>query len=479
MMKITRKLTFWILALVVLAASGTYYYVNKYLPAQAAPTPTMQTAKVRTGDILVVTNGVGNLFPTEQVELSFRSSGVIAEVKVSLGDQVKAGDVLARLDDSSAQAQLSAAEANLQAMLSPAAILDAEMAVYNAQKGVDEANERLAELISPAVWQAELDLQAAQENLALLTDEAAGEVTLNELDEAQIALEAAQTAYESAQITYLEDYIPAVFTTSEVDPLTRVRLEVVKAPTEAEIGQARLSVIIAEQKLHEAQVYLAVLQDQLVEAEKLAAANGTALSKLDQARQAVDSARLNLDNTHLVAPIDGTVTKLSAAVGQAAGSGSLITLAALDEPLLRFYVDEVDLGMVQVGKRVQITLDAYPESPSEGEVVSIEPSLATVDGSPVLAAWASVIPDPNLTLLPGMTAEVEVYAGEAYGVLVVPIAALRQLGPGSYAVFVVQEDGQLKATPVEVGLMDYTNAEILSGLQAGQIVSTGNVETKE
>jgi multidrug efflux pump subunit AcrA (membrane-fusion protein) len=77
-----------------------------------------------------------------------------------------------------------------------------------------------------------------------------------------------------------------------------------------------------------------------------------------------------------------------------------------------------------------------------------------------------------------MTADVEVFAGEAYGVLVAPIAALRELAPGSYAVFVVQPDGQLKATPVKVGLMDYTNAEILSGLQAGEIVSTGNVETR-
>ena len=59
-------------------------------------------------------------------------------------------------------------------------------------------------------------------------------------------------------------------------------------------------------------------------------------------------------------------------------------------------------------------------------------------GSPALAAWASLQPDPNLTLLPGMTADVEVYAGEAYGVLQVPIAALRELAPGSYAVFVVQ-----------------------------------------
>ena len=69
-------------------------------------------------------------------------------------------------------------------------------------------------------------------------------------------------------------------------------------------------------------------------------------------------------------------------------------------------------------------------------------------------------------------------AGEAKNALIVPIQALRELTPGSYAVFVVQSDGSLKMTPVTVGLRDYANAEILSGLQAGDVVSTGTVETK-
>ncbi|MFO7625412.1 MAG: efflux RND transporter periplasmic adaptor subunit [Anaerolineales bacterium] len=477
-MKFSRKPILWILFLAVVAAGGYYYYAKQYLPAQAAPEPSMQTAKVRTGDILVVTNGVGNLFPAEQVELSFRSGGVLAEVNVSLGDRVNAGDLLARLDDTAALQQLETAEENLQALLSPASVLEAEMAVYNAQKGLDEAIDRLAALISPAVWQAEQDLAAAAVNLASLEEKAAGEATSSELEEAKEALEIARANLESAQTTYTEEYLPAVFTISEVDPLTKVRQEVLQTPTENEIGQARLSVTIAEQKLQEARIYLAVLQGNDLTDEDLATGSGASLNKLEQARQAAENARLNLENTRLIAPLSGTVTKLNAVTGQTTGSGPLITLATLDQPLVRFFVDETELGMVAVGKRVQVTLDAYPDHSLDGEVIRIEPTLATVDGSPALAAWASLQPDPELTLLPGMTADVEVFAGEAYGVLQVPIAALRELAPGSYAVFIVQPDGQLKATPVKVGLMDYTNAEILSGLQAGEIVSTGNVETR-
>jgi multidrug efflux pump subunit AcrA (membrane-fusion protein) len=68
---------------------------------------------------------------------------------------------------------------------------------------------------------------------------------------------------------------------------------------------------------------------------------------------------------------------------------------------------------------------------------------------------------------------VEVVAAEARNALLVPVQALRKLGEDQYAVFVVQPDGTLEMRKVEVGLMDYVNAEIRSGLQRGEVVSLG------
>jgi macrolide-specific efflux system membrane fusion protein len=117
--------------------------------------------------------------------------------------------------------------------------------------------------------------------------------------------------------------------------------------------------------------------------------------------------------------------------------------------------------------------------PVAGVVTRIDPALVSVDGSPAVQAWARLeAPAGVLSLASGLTAEVEIVAGESKGVLLVPVQALRELTPGSYAVFVVQADGQLKLTPVTVGLKDFANAEIVSGLQAGDVVSTGTVETK-
>jgi multidrug efflux pump subunit AcrA (membrane-fusion protein) len=75
-----------------------------------------------------------------------------------------------------------------------------------------------------------------------------------------------------------------------------------------------------------------------------------------------------------------------------------------------------------------------------------------------------------------MNAAVDIVGGRAENAILIPVEALRELGPGEFAVFVLQ-DGEPRLRPVEVGIMDFTFAEILSGLEAGETVTTGIVET--
>jgi multidrug efflux pump subunit AcrA (membrane-fusion protein) len=72
---------------------------------------------------------------------------------------------------------------------------------------------------------------------------------------------------------------------------------------------------------------------------------------------------------------------------------------------------------------------------------------------------------------------VDIIGGRAENAVLVPVEALRELGPEEYAVFVV-EDGEPTLRIVEVGLIDFVSAEIISGLDAGEIVTTGIVETE-
>ena len=78
---------------------------------------------------------------------------------------------------------------------------------------------------------------------------------------------------------------------------------------------------------------------------------------------------------------------------------------------------------------------------------------------------------PRLTTSPGVTPEV--IAEETRNAALAPLEALRELIAGQYSVFVVKDDGTLELRLVQVGLKDLVNAEILSGVQAGEVVSLG------
>jgi len=477
-MSLSLKLFVLILFLVAAASGGYYYYTGVYLPAQVTPEPVLQTTKVRTGDLVISVAGAGNLAPAEQVSIGFRSGGVLAEVNTTVGDVVEAGQLLARMDDTALRLQLAQDQLNLQALISPEAVIEAEVSALNAESTLEKAIEDLQYLISPAVWRAEDALKRAQAELETL--KATAGTSAEALASAEKAVENAQANLNRAQAQYKTEYVPVTFNYTYTDIETEEELEGLFPPSETDITLARAKVGSAELALQSAQTYMEQLKlgQPCNEAGIVTAAEGTLLFKLEQACLDIERTNLSLANTRLVAPISGTITSVNASVGQAVSTTPIVTIATLDKLNLRIYIEETDMALVKVGQRVQATFDAYPDQPVSGELTSIEPALQTVDGTPVIVAWAALENSAGINLLSGMAAEVELIAGEALGALLVPVQALRELTPISYAVFVFQPDGQLKLTPVSIGLRDFANAEILSGLQAGDLVSTGTVETK-
>jgi multidrug efflux pump subunit AcrA (membrane-fusion protein) len=159
------------------------------------------------------------------------------------------------------------------------------------------------------------------------------------------------------------------------------------------------------------------------------------------------------------------------------GTGALVTLVDLSQPLLELHVDETDLELIGVGYEVEVMFDALPDEIFKGQVVRVDPVLVEMEGAPTVVALAALEQPEESSRWPlpgGLNASVEVFAGRAENVLLVPVEALRELAPGQYAVMVMV-DGQPQMRQVEVGLMDYAYAEIISGLEQGDQVSTGTL----
>jgi multidrug efflux pump subunit AcrA (membrane-fusion protein) len=139
------------------------------------------------------------------------------------------------------------------------------------------------------------------------------------------------------------------------------------------------------------------------------------------------------------------------------------------------YLDETDLDLIDVGYEVEVLFDAFPDQVFKGQVIRVDPVLVEMEGAPTIQALASLERGDNDSIWPlpsGLNASVEVIAGRAENALLVPVEALRELGPGQYAVMIMVGD-EPQMRQVEVGLMDYAYAEIISGLEEGDQVSTG------
>ena len=433
------------IVVVLLVAAGAYFAWPQ--AESVAATPELQTTKVRTGDLTITASGAGTVLPAAQVDLAFRTGGVLTELNATVGDVVQRGEVLARLEGS------VQAEADFQSLFTDAGLAQAELAAINTQEALDDATNDLKYLLGADAYYWDLQLKQAEVTLAALNADPAASAT--QKAEAQAVVDQAllkRDYFLDKNIKYLAD-------------------EGLYFVDNSDIALARSNLENAKTLLLDAQSALEIVKSGPSALQASLTTQGPEMARLEQIR-------LNAENTRIVAPFDGTVTSLKAVVGQSVGATSIMTVSTSQQLLVRFYLDETDLNKAAVGNRVTFTFDAYPDLPMDGEIVSVEPALQIVDGTPVVVVWAALSVETEAVILSGMTVEAEVIAGEAKDALIVPVQALRELTPGSYAVFVVGADGQLKMTPVTVGLRDYANAEILSGLQAGDVVSTGTVETK-
>ena len=168
-------------------------------------------------------------------------------------------------------------------------------------------------------------------------------------------------------------------------------------------------------------------------------------------------------------------------MGDTAGTAAFITIADLSHPRLEFSVDETDMDKVAVGEKATVTFDAIPNQTYAGKVIRINPALESSNGYQVVKGLIQLeLSEENksATLLKGLNGTVTLIQATAEDVLIVPAQAVRDLGDGTYSVFVVGANGQPKMKVVEVGLQDAASAEIKSGVSMGDVVTTGTVQTK-
>jgi multidrug efflux pump subunit AcrA (membrane-fusion protein) len=453
----TRRM--WVVNSVLVVAlgatiAGAVVAVNQPASAEVSAA---QTATVTRSNVTATVSGSGNLSTANQIGVDFQGSGgTVVAMYVEVGDEVTAGEALARVDATtarrslrSAQASLASAQANLaglragqtsaEAARDSAGVASAKVSLTNAKRSLSQARDS---------YDLDRSQQDALVSAARAAYDSAGDPAAK--SQAKSSLDQAERTRES---TLLRDKQSIQNAQGQVDS------------AEAQLGSQRASASVNSQGATSAQL-------------------ASARAQVTSAQVQVDQAEQTLEDTVLRAPVDGTVTAISGAVGEssssagsaASGSGTsttssssttgFVVLSALDRLEVVSKVAEADATDVAVGQKATVTFSAS-DITVDGVVTGIDVQ-DTVTNNVVEYGVTVTLSNPPATLKLGQTASVSITTGRADGVLSVPTSAITSVGGRSTVT--VQKNGVDTLTPVQTGLEGGSRTEITSGLVEGEVV---------
>lgn len=391
--------------------------------APAAPQttpPTQVTAgKPERKTISLSTTQPGQIEAFEQTPLFPKIAGYVEELFADIGDLVKKGQVLVRLSvpelhDDLRQKEALVAQADAEVQQAQATIAAGKAAVETAQSKIVEAEASIARANAELErWKSE---HARIQELASkgAVTKKLEEETLNELRSAEAATQEVKARVHSARTGMYE--------------------------AQANVGKA--------------------------EADKVAAEARLQVSQADLAR-----AKTMLGYTEIKAPYDGTVTRRMVDTGHyvfpanGATNQPLMVVARTD--IVRIFVDvpELEAARVDAGDPAVVRVQALEEKKFEAQVVRT--SWTLLESNHTLRAEID-IPNPAGLLRPGMYATVTIRLAESASALTVPASAVVREGSDAYCMCI--ESGMIERRPVQLGLRSGGDIQVLSGLDADQLV---------
>ena len=376
---------------------------------------TVGKSEMRT--VPAVIQASGSLIADETSDIAPKVAGKVSNVYANVGQFLTTGAVIAKLDDSNARQQLSVAQAGVKQ--AQAAVLQAE-----AKLGLSPGSSFNASTI-PEVRAANANYQQA---LAVLKQAEANEKRYRELvesgDVAMIQYEQYRTQRDTAR---------------------------------AQANNAK--------ELLDAAVNTAKQNNQAI---------ASARAAQDAAQAQVGIAQQNLNDTVIRAPFPGYITNRPAAVGEFVTTATAVATIVRTNPMkIQIQIGESDVPLVSVGSGVTLQVDAYRGRTFSGTVSAINPAIDPASRSAVVEA---LIENGDNALRAGMFATVRINKNGQTNAIYVPKAAVyNDPTTQSYRVFVIQ-DGVAKLKVVQLGIEEGDSTQILSGVDADQVVATSNLD---
>jgi HlyD family secretion protein len=308
------------------------------------------------------------------------------------------------------------------------------------------------------VRQSEADLDAAR--AAVLVQEATAQARRTDIGRAQVNL-----AEANRDLARKEELVARKF----ISPSERDKAEALARAQEQDVKTLQAQLAVAEAQVQNAK------------------------ATVKQREAALAQARVDLDRTLIRAPIDGIVIKRTIEPGQTVAASlqapELFVIAKnLEDMQVDTAIDESEIGRIRAGQPATFTVDAFPGRSFSGQVLQVRKAAQNVSNVITYTAVVSARND-DLSLLPGMTANVRIVTAQKDGVLKVANSALRfkpeapaekvsrgdtppgtprPRAKGPYRIWIAGSDGKPQAIEVQTGITDGTATEV-----SGEGVSEG------
>ncbi len=465
---------------------------------------------VTRGSVRDVLRLYGVVASEREGELAFEvAQGVVAEVLAAPSLRVRKGDPLIVLDEEAleralveARATLAEAQATLAELSRPVSSterLQLQVQLRQAKAAQEEAERALAEFdegrdtLASKRAKAVDDLAQARYALAELRDS----------KERKAQIEQLQYIYNVAEVKHGPRVLIPNPSEQDQDETWLLRMDMLDKADALALGKLRYEMDIraAEETVRAAERALAALDAEIaaggdevarlkleIAVESAAAKVQELQAKLDaldaelpsverakaeaavlKAEWAVADAEAALAESRLVAPFDGVISEVNV-VPEAVVSPGTTLVKMLDPAALRVIakVSDVDITLLKPGQEAQVEFEAFRSAkPVTGQVGEIPPFGTYQNGVTVFDVPVSFA-DVELPLMVGMGVNLTIPLAEKENVLVIPSRGVRYDMEGTWVFVVV--DGQPQRRRIKIGLNDGVSAEVLEGLQEGEIV---------
>ena len=416
-------------SVLALVADGGFLFMRS---KKSGNQQVFKTAPVTKGSIQSTVTATGTLKAVTAVQVGAEVSGVIDRIYVEHNSKVKKGQLLAQINPDTLRARVDSAKASLDRSRSSynSAVAQAD----NAKASVRQAEARLLSQQATA-RKAEAAVATARANVS----NAEAQIYNAKANLARSRAEYANNKinYERRNKLYTEDLIPrserddaytSMLTSKASMEASQASLESAQATLKSrqiELDSAKISAEGSKADVEVARTQVESAQAQAASAEASVAG---AKAEVSQSEASLESAKVDLGKTSITSPIDGVVLSVAVSEGQTVASQyqtpELFKLAKnLDEMQVEATVDEADVGQIHQGDLASFTVDSWPDKVFHGKVLEIRKAAVTTNNVVTFPVIISTN-NPDMCLIPGMTATVDISTVRHDNILLVPTTAL-------------------------------------------------------